>query len=254
LLRRSLYLERKRYRGPGLGDQRWHKDRRSVSGSDWSYPSVASEPLAIDWNCDGVISSSFSRNLSGDGGDFNLPGEICDGRNNDPSADAIVDEGCDWSNDDEVLISMNEWDRIPRPTDCLHLYKTKDGEIDEGCRDTDRDGIADAVDLCPATPDRDQFDSNGDGVGDACDLPPPPAKVTAVEQQNGNDVSWGFVDRRDHRLSRLSSAPLGWKEGRENLSVVTESTPVPEPSMGLLLAAGCMLLAAFARRRDPGRA
>jgi len=35
--------------------------------------------------------------------------------------------------------------------------------------DTDGDGFADDVDICPAVPNPDQLDSDGDGVGDACD-------------------------------------------------------------------------------------
>ena len=35
--------------------------------------------------------------------------------------------------------------------------------------DTDGDGVFDATDNCPDTPNADQLDSDGDGVGDACD-------------------------------------------------------------------------------------
>lgn len=35
--------------------------------------------------------------------------------------------------------------------------------------DTDDDGVNDAVDNCPATPNADQKDTDGDGVGDVCD-------------------------------------------------------------------------------------
>lgn len=38
--------------------------------------------------------------------------------------------------------------------------------------DTDRDGVPDAQDNCPNTPNPDQADSDGDGQGDACELPP----------------------------------------------------------------------------------
>ena len=39
----------------------------------------------------------------------------------------------------------------------------------EPVADTDADGVPDASDNCPATPNADQADADGDGVGDACD-------------------------------------------------------------------------------------
>ncbi|HWP67599.1 MAG TPA: thrombospondin type 3 repeat-containing protein [Candidatus Limnocylindria bacterium] len=41
--------------------------------------------------------------------------------------------------------------------------------------DADGDGVPDAVDACPATPDPLQGDADGDGIGDACDVEAPPA-------------------------------------------------------------------------------
>ncbi len=38
--------------------------------------------------------------------------------------------------------------------------------------DTDEDGVPDATDNCPATPNPDQVDMDGDGAGDACDSTP----------------------------------------------------------------------------------
>jgi len=37
------------------------------------------------------------------------------------------------------------------------------------CSDGDGDGVCDATDVCPATPDPAQLDGDGDGLGDACD-------------------------------------------------------------------------------------
>ncbi len=37
------------------------------------------------------------------------------------------------------------------------------------CPDADQDGVCDAADDCPSTPNADQADGDGDGLGDACD-------------------------------------------------------------------------------------
>ena len=39
----------------------------------------------------------------------------------------------------------------------------------DACPDADGDGVADAVDNCPATPNPDQLDADADGTGDACE-------------------------------------------------------------------------------------
>jgi PKD repeat protein len=58
-------------------------------------------------------------------------------------------------------------------------------------RDSDADGISDAADNCPATPNREQADWNHNGMGDACDTPrpqEPPAKATNPATQHPSDI------------------------------------------------------------------
>ncbi len=99
--------------------------RRRHLVSRWSLTGLpVADSLGVDWNCDGRIEASVSQNVNGDGGDFVLPGEICDDEDND--ADGDTDEGCDWDDDDEVLTSGGDWDFIPSPPNCLENYVTSD--------------------------------------------------------------------------------------------------------------------------------
>jgi hypothetical protein len=52
-----------------------------------------------------------------------------------------------------------------------------------GAGDADGDGVADALDNCPQTPNADQADQDGDGVGDVCDN----CRLTVNADQRDND-------------------------------------------------------------------
>jgi uncharacterized repeat protein (TIGR01451 family)/CSLREA domain-containing protein len=56
--------------------------------------------------------------------------------------------------------------------------------------DSDGDGIPDALDNCPTTPNPDQLDTDGDGVGDACDNCPGTANP-GQEDADGDGVGNG---------------------------------------------------------------
>ena len=59
------------------------------------------------------------------------------------------------------------------------LASPKEYVASETSPDSDMDGVADAIDNCPAFPNHDQFDADHDGVGDACDGKHPPAELAA---------------------------------------------------------------------------
>lgn len=89
---------------------------------EWLPEDPSMDP-GIDWNCDGVIESDVAGSINGDGHDFGLPGEVCDGENNDEDKDDVTDEGCDWVGG-ENLYAPNDWSQVPSPPDCIVLYSS----------------------------------------------------------------------------------------------------------------------------------
>ena len=74
--------------------------------------------------------------------------------------------------------------------------KDDDGDevVDEGCTDTDGDGIVDEIDNCPLVPNPGQEDRDGDLRGDACSAAPDsPTGLTARRIDGGVALAWQAV-------------------------------------------------------------
>lgn len=61
--------------------------------------------------------------------------------------------------------------QLPGVEICDLQDNDEDGTIDEGCTDSDADGIADPVDNCETWANPDQADRDDDGLGDVCQSP-----------------------------------------------------------------------------------
>ena len=78
---------------------------------------------------------------------------------------------------------------IPNLEQCNGVNDDGDDQIDEGCLDTDSDGIADAIDSCPQTPNPDQADVNANYLGDACERPTL-SSLTLTPAPGNNALAW----------------------------------------------------------------
>lgn len=86
--------------------------------------------------------------------------------------------------DNEVLLPT-----LPNLEQCNGVNDDGDDQIDEGCLDTDGDGIADAMDSCPQTPNPDQADADANFLGDACERPTL-TSLTLTPAPGNNALSW----------------------------------------------------------------
>lgn len=103
---------------------------RFADGGSWQIAHLPAHAPGIDWNCDGAISVGTRGSLNGDGADFQLPGELCNGVDDD--GDGRTDPGCPWR-DDEFLVGHEDWDAIPSPPNFLSLYFQDSGNPDRSC-------------------------------------------------------------------------------------------------------------------------
>ncbi len=108
---------------------------------------------------------------------------------------------------------------IPNMEQCNGVNDDGDDQIDEGCLDTDSDGIADAIDSCPQTPNPDQADVNENYLGDACERPTL-SSLTLTPAPGNNALAW----------SGTTTDVLGYNvyrqcEGEDTLTLVGEAFP-----------------------------
>ncbi len=199
----------------GTRVQRWN-----YSAKKWEAgPSPALN--GIDWNCDGKIESSVKADINDDNGHTTLKGRAdwpymplktsClnpPGYYSPSYAKKADNPPCVRSSaaglnlpDD---IGPNQVDDPPpelEPQDdplwglpyelCDGTDTDGDGVIDNGCLDSDGDGVGDDTDNCPFTANPEQTDANLNWVGDACDgIPDPPADVEAAYGNGTVALSW----------------------------------------------------------------
>jgi hypothetical protein len=81
-------------------------------------------------------------------------------------------------------------------------------EVIKGARlvDTDRDGISNGEDNCPAIANADQKDTDGNGIGDACQQHRNPATPSVRKCQNTRSKSKGNGRKQKKTLSRKTGS------------------------------------------------
>ncbi len=208
----------------------------------------------IDWDCDGKIEASVRTNVNGASGESHVHApadrwtvdEVLRGSDDwarIPSIDpclgddslgkgflqAAHDPPCEsngWLPASRVGYPPGEepWVFAPPIEYCNGEDDDGDGFVDEGCLDSDSDGVTDDMDNCPDIVNPDQRDSDGNGVGDACSLPPPPPDGLDLRLLEGAAVlSWqpvpsalGYtVLRRDVEMSVRQYLGENWPSTTE---------------------------------------
>ena len=109
----------------------------------------------------------------------------------------------------------------------------------EDTTDSDGDGVGDALDNCPATPNANQLDRDGDGVGDACDNCPSVANP-GQEDEDGDGVGDAcdiVQDTTPPVITPSINGTLG--SNAWYVSDVTVSWTVEDPESAISSSSGC---------------
>jgi hypothetical protein len=120
--------------------------------------------------------------------DGSAPGDCDDGSATTyPGAPELpdpIDQDCDGTPYDAADLDRDGYS--PQAGDCDDLNPADNPGLTRFCcdDDADQDGVCDADDLCPQTPDRHNGDADRDGLGDACDTCP--FEENADDQTDGD--------------------------------------------------------------------
>jgi len=168
----------------------------------------------IDWNCNGKIESSVKADINDDNQYTTLRGRAdwpylplktkCLNPRNSYATwwlQKADNPPCPKSAAAATTFTLEQTEEPhldPIPEELDTTYEMCNGEdsdgngiIDDGCPDSDEDGVSNAIDNCPYLANVDQVDVNRNGIGDACEVPPsPPQNLTASNEAGGVILRW----------------------------------------------------------------
>ncbi len=244
-----------------VGRKRLARDSSERDGA-WQFSGLPAQASAgIDWNCDGSIDTRVSADIDGNRATRDEPmlaradypfipaGHPCnvlvrrDGSYPQPEGYRRAIQGLQCGaaaarssvenqpTSDDVLtphVDTNPPLELPPNTElCDGRDNDGDGQIDEGCPDSDKDEVVDAIDNCPQTPDATQADRDGDGIGDVCQYPA--IDNLWVEKLTDTEVTlaWKGTDRDigGYRIYRRRFDEPNYRY----LATVTDATQYTDP-------------------------
>ncbi len=109
---------------------------------------------------------------------------------------------------------------LPGVEQCDLADNDGDGEVDEGCADTDSDSIPDVIDNCIDISNTDQTDRDSDGLGEACQFPAVESLSASWDGDRAVNLSWS-----DNGIPLLGFTV--YRHGLANPDAVYRGDPYP---------------------------